>query len=134
MACGMRPAGVVSRPASKGHSRTAYRTGEIILLTARVTREQQCGGRLQRAQVTPAGGSLRGCCNSPQKAQEVLAMALELPISAATHPPCERCCRRRLLQATTTMLIALGIEGSANKIGVGIVREDGEILSNPRHT
>lgn len=31
-------------------------------------------------------------------------------------------------------LIALGIEGSANKIGVGIVREDGEILSNPRHT
>lgn len=32
------------------------------------------------------------------------------------------------------MLIALGIEGSANKIGVGIVREDGEILSNPRHT
>lgn len=31
-------------------------------------------------------------------------------------------------------LVALGIEGSANKIGVGIVREDGEILSNPRHT
>jgi N6-L-threonylcarbamoyladenine synthase len=30
--------------------------------------------------------------------------------------------------------VALGIEGSANKIGVGIVREDGEILSNPRHT
>lgn len=32
------------------------------------------------------------------------------------------------------MLICLGIEGSANKIGVGIVREDGEILSNPRQT
>jgi N6-L-threonylcarbamoyladenine synthase len=32
------------------------------------------------------------------------------------------------------MRIALGIEGSANKIGVGIVREDGEILSNPRQT
>ncbi len=32
------------------------------------------------------------------------------------------------------MLIALGIEGSANKIGVGIVRDDGVILSNPRHT
>lgn len=32
------------------------------------------------------------------------------------------------------MLIALGIEGSANKIGVGIVAEDGVILSNPRHT
>ena len=31
-------------------------------------------------------------------------------------------------------MIALGIEGSANKIGVGIVREDGEILANPRTT
>jgi N6-L-threonylcarbamoyladenine synthase len=31
-------------------------------------------------------------------------------------------------------MIALGIEGSANKIGVGIVRDSGEILSNPRHT
>ena len=31
-------------------------------------------------------------------------------------------------------LIALGIEGSANKIGVGIVTSDGEILSNPRKT
>jgi N6-L-threonylcarbamoyladenine synthase len=30
--------------------------------------------------------------------------------------------------------VALGIEGSANKIGIGIVREDGQILSNPRHT
>jgi hypothetical protein len=30
--------------------------------------------------------------------------------------------------------LVLGIEGSANKIGVGIVTEDGEILSNPRHT
>lgn len=32
------------------------------------------------------------------------------------------------------MKLALGIEGSANKVGVGIVREDGEILANPRHT
>ena len=32
------------------------------------------------------------------------------------------------------MRLALGIEGSANKVGVGIVREDGAILSNPRHT
>ena len=32
------------------------------------------------------------------------------------------------------MLVSLGIEGSANKIGVGIVREDGEILSNVRET
>ena len=31
-------------------------------------------------------------------------------------------------------LIALGIEGSANKIGIGIVTETGEILSNPRKT
>lgn len=30
--------------------------------------------------------------------------------------------------------VVLGIEGSANKIGVGIVTEDGEILSNPRKT
>lgn len=30
--------------------------------------------------------------------------------------------------------IALGIEGSANKIGVGIVTETGDILSNPRYT
>ena len=32
------------------------------------------------------------------------------------------------------MMLALGIEGSANKIGVGIVRDDGTILANPRHT
>lgn len=31
-------------------------------------------------------------------------------------------------------MIALGIEGSANKIGVGIVRDDGTILANPRKT
>ncbi|CAN1805451.1 Probable tRNA N6-adenosine threonylcarbamoyltransferase [Linum perenne] len=31
-------------------------------------------------------------------------------------------------------LIALGFEGSANKIGVGVVTLDGTILSNPRHT
>lgn len=31
-------------------------------------------------------------------------------------------------------LTAIGIEGSANKIGVGIVTLDGSILSNPRHT
>jgi len=32
------------------------------------------------------------------------------------------------------MKIALGIEGSANKIGVGIVTQDGKVLSNPRET
>lgn len=31
------------------------------------------------------------------------------------------------------MVCILGIEGSANKIGVGIIK-DGEVLSNPRHT
>ena len=31
-------------------------------------------------------------------------------------------------------LIALGIEGSANKLGVGIVTSNGEILANPRDT
>uniref|UniRef100_A0A2N9HMY6 N(6)-L-threonylcarbamoyladenine synthase n=1 Tax=Fagus sylvatica TaxID=28930 RepID=A0A2N9HMY6_FAGSY len=31
-------------------------------------------------------------------------------------------------------MIALGFEGSANKIGVGAVTLDGTILSNPRHT
>jgi tRNA N6-adenosine threonylcarbamoyltransferase len=31
------------------------------------------------------------------------------------------------------MVIALGLEGSANKIGIGIVKND-EILSNVRHT
>ncbi|XP_024541975.1 probable tRNA N6-adenosine threonylcarbamoyltransferase [Selaginella moellendorffii] len=32
------------------------------------------------------------------------------------------------------MKIALGIEGSANKIGVGIAKSDGTILANPRRT
>ena len=32
------------------------------------------------------------------------------------------------------VFIALGIEGSANKIGVGIVTDSGEILANPRKT
>jgi len=31
-------------------------------------------------------------------------------------------------------MLVLGLEGSANKIGVGIVREDGAILANVRHT
>ncbi|GER24925.1 tRNA N6-adenosine threonylcarbamoyltransferase [Striga asiatica] len=36
--------------------------------------------------------------------------------------------------AEKKQLIALGFEGSANKIGVGVVTLDGTILSNPRHT
>ena len=31
------------------------------------------------------------------------------------------------------MVIAIGFEGSANKIGVGIIK-NGEVLSNPRKT
>ena len=31
------------------------------------------------------------------------------------------------------MVIAIGLEGSANKIGVGVIK-DGEVLSNPRKT
>jgi N6-L-threonylcarbamoyladenine synthase len=31
-------------------------------------------------------------------------------------------------------IISLGIEGSANKIGVGIVDQDGTIYANPRFT
>lgn len=31
------------------------------------------------------------------------------------------------------MVIAIGFEGSANKLGIGIIK-DGEVLSNPRHT
>lgn len=31
-------------------------------------------------------------------------------------------------------MLALGLEGSANKLGIGIVKEDGTILSNVRHT
>jgi N6-L-threonylcarbamoyladenine synthase len=34
----------------------------------------------------------------------------------------------------TQKVVALGIEGSANKIGIGIVDEDGHIFSNPRET
>lgn len=32
------------------------------------------------------------------------------------------------------MVISLGIEGSANKIGIGIVTSEGQILANPRAT
>lgn len=31
------------------------------------------------------------------------------------------------------MPTVIGFEGSANKLGIGIVR-DGEVLANPRHT
>ena len=67
-------------------------------------------------------------------------MAASMRMPPADRPPRRHAARRRHRRAgpcqptPTDMLIALGIEGSANKIGVGIVREDGEILSNPRHT
>jgi N6-L-threonylcarbamoyladenine synthase len=35
---------------------------------------------------------------------------------------------------SSTKIISLGIEGSANKIGVGIVDEEGKIYANPRFT
>ena len=31
------------------------------------------------------------------------------------------------------MVVVIGFEGSANKIGVGII-QDGQVLANPRHT
>lgn len=40
----------------------------------------------------------------------------------------------RAVMAEKKRLIALGFEGSANKIAVGAVTLDGNILSNPRHT
>ncbi|KAK2403851.1 putative tRNA N6-adenosine threonylcarbamoyltransferase [Trifolium repens] len=42
--------------------------------------------------------------------------------------------RQPPLQVKMKKMIAIGFEGSANKIGVGIVTLDGTILSNPRHT
>ena len=36
-------------------------------------------------------------------------------------------------QITLKMTIAIGFEGSANKIGIGII-EDGKVLSNVRRT
>ena len=49
---------------------------------------------------------------------------------AASHRLHNHACRQRAL----SVMLVLGIEGSANKVGVGIVREDGDILANPRHT
>lgn len=37
------------------------------------------------------------------------------------------------LSLSAAMTVVIGFEGSANKIGVGIIR-DGEVLSNPRRT
>lgn len=34
---------------------------------------------------------------------------------------------------SAAMVLCIGLEGSANKLGIGIVR-DGEVLSNVRHT
>lgn len=31
-------------------------------------------------------------------------------------------------------MIVMGFEGSANKLGIGIVQDDGKILANVRHT
>ena len=45
--------------------------------------------------------------------------------------PCRQDLKRNLYQGK---VVSLGIEGSANKIGVGIVDEEGFIYSNPRFT
>ena len=42
--------------------------------------------------------------------------------------------RVEVLEKRHLMVVCLGIEGSANKIGVGIVDSDGTVLSNPRET
>lgn len=36
--------------------------------------------------------------------------------------------------ANSSSIVVIGFEGSANKIGVGVVKGDGEVLSNPRRT
>lgn len=38
------------------------------------------------------------------------------------------------MEQNQAKIISLGIEGSANKIGVGIVDETGHIYANPRYT
>jgi tRNA A37 threonylcarbamoyltransferase TsaD len=38
------------------------------------------------------------------------------------------------MEARTKRLVVVGFEGSANKIGVGVVDGDGNILANPRRT
>jgi N6-L-threonylcarbamoyladenine synthase len=38
------------------------------------------------------------------------------------------------MECKSKPIIALGIEGSANKIGIGIVDETGKIYANPRET
>ena len=38
------------------------------------------------------------------------------------------------MERRTPKKVALGIEGSANKIGVGIIDESGHISANPRAT
>lgn len=39
-----------------------------------------------------------------------------------------------MMARVTDKVVSLGIEGSANKIGIGIVDEDGKIFANPRYT
>lgn len=41
---------------------------------------------------------------------------------------------RALFTAAAMRRLCLGIEGSANKVGVGIVADDGTVLANPRKT
>jgi N6-L-threonylcarbamoyladenine synthase len=50
-------------------------------------------------------------------------------MTASGAPPADANAKK---PATTTL--AMGFEGSANKVAVGVVRSDGAILSNPRKT
>lgn len=42
-------------------------------------------------------------------------------------------CKLSLILKTLEMVVSIGFEGSANKIGVGITR-DGEVIANVRRT
>lgn len=70
-----------------------------------------------------------GDCMHAARLQRQSLLNSECNLIAASHPG-----RTQRKGGYNMSALVLGIEGSANKIGVGIVREDGEILSNPRHT
>jgi N6-L-threonylcarbamoyladenine synthase len=97
---------------------------------------------------TGASDAPRRAANSTSKNQHIQGLAeaaasLFTRARPAPRPP-RRAARRRHIRpharrrAPGAMLdgqqLALGIEGSANKVGVGLVRGDGAVLANPRRT
>eukprot|EP00899_Mesostigma_viride_P004715 jgi/Mesvir1/14244/Mv09682-RA.1 len=60
-------------------------------------------------------------CVRPSRNIKIILIRRDLPTLQSSVP-------------VLRVMLALGIEGSANKIGVGIVRSDGTILANPRQT